>query len=139
GLYLLVVLLVVVLGGAGGFGAWWLITNYANERTSPLTNPTNTGSPTNEPTSPNPEPTETRVDAGTYDLLAVGDCLINRGTNEEPEMFRVACDCPGDLEVVQIIRKESGPGLQENAQGRFDLEPARLVFGDLPRFNMYCA
>jgi hypothetical protein len=135
GLYLLVVLLVVVLGGAGGFGAWWAITNYASNRGTSAASPT----ATDDPNTPSPSSTEMRVSTATFDLLAVGDCLINRGTPEAPEMFRVPCDWPGDLEVVQIIRKQSGPGLQENEAGRFDLDTARAVCGDLPRFNMYYA
>lgn len=139
GLYLLVVLLVVVLGGAGGFGAWWLITNYASQRTSPLATPTNTATSTEGPTSPNPAPTETEVSAATFDLLDVGDCLINRGTDLDPAMFLVACDWPGDVEKVQILRIASGPDIQENAEGGFDRETAQPICGDLPRYALFYA
>jgi hypothetical protein len=134
GLYTLVVLLVVVLGGAGGFGAWWAITNYSGLTDTPSNTTTTTGATTG-PTSPTPQPTEVRYRG---EVIPVGTCMINRGTPENAEMFIVACDWPGDLEKLEVLKTYSGETIPEDAAGDFTADiTAQPLCSDLPRFNRY--
>jgi hypothetical protein len=135
GLYVLVALLVVVLGGAGGYGAWWAITNYAGGPANP---PATTS--TSESTSPTPEPTETAVTVPNFDLVVEGACMINRGSQTDPDMFLVACDWAGDddIAVVEVLRVERGPGIPENDAGEFDRDSTGVPrCGDLARFDLW--
>jgi hypothetical protein len=99
GRYVLVILLVLVLGGAGGFGAWYLITNNfpgtpgAQNSREPSATPSTSTSP--EP--PAFEPADVRV----------GDCLVNNGTATATNMAIAPCDTAGSYKVVKII-----PGLE---------------------------
>src|SRR5688572_29413744 len=71
GRYILVIMLVLALGGAGGFGAWYLITN--NFPTTPQTQ----GSE-----QPSSSPSTSTSQTPTFDPadVRVGDCLINNGS-----------------------------------------------------------
>ncbi len=92
--YVLIILVVLVLGGAGGFGAWYLITkNYPG---TPQTQNTQEASPSASPTASQPaafDPADVRV----------GDCLVNRGTATQTEMAIAPCDTAGSYKVLKII------------------------------------
>jgi hypothetical protein len=124
GLYVLVALLVVVLGGAGGFGAWWAITNYGGSWATPSTS--NTTTPAGEE-SPTPEPTEL---AYRPELVEVGTCLTNRGTIERPQMWIVPCDRADTYEVLKVVK---GADIPKDAAGAFTEEAtATPVCADVP-------
>jgi hypothetical protein len=133
GLYVGIVLLIVVLAGAGGFGAWWAFSNYV---VGPNTTPTDSPSTTGSPTSPTPTPTEVRYRS---DLVAVGTCMINRNPAvNPPNMFIVACDWPGDLEVLQVLKVYSGEIIPEDSEGNFTADvTATPLCGDLDGYDRY--
>jgi len=107
GLYILVTMVVLVLGGAGGFGAWYLIT----ERICPGDGPCNA-----QPQSPTTE-ASTDADAFQPDAVRVGDCLVNHGTATNARMKIEPCETVGALRVLKI---EHGEQILENSAGKFD-------------------
>jgi hypothetical protein len=134
GLYVGIVLLLVVLAGAGGFGAWWAFRNYVvGPNTPPTNSPSATGSSS---TSPTPAPTEVKYAA---DLVDIGTCMINRNPDvNPPRMYIVACDWPGDLEVLQVLKVYSGETIPEDAEGNFTADATgNFLCGDLDRYDRY--
>jgi hypothetical protein len=111
GTYVLVILIVLLLGGAGGYGAWYLITkNYGG---NPTGLPSNTGAshPASATASPSPsvptfEPANVRV----------GDCLLNLGSDTAPDMHPTACGTPNSYTVLKI---KQGPGIPVGPDGKF--------------------
>ncbi len=108
GLYALITVVVVLLGGAGGLGAWYVI----KERL---------GGPTPSPTVTTPATTDA---AFSPSAVRVGDCLLNRGTEEDPDMVPVSCDSSGAMKVLKI---QSGEGIPENADKHFDNDTATAI------------
>jgi hypothetical protein len=104
GLYILVTIIVLVLGGAGGFGAWYLIT----DRMCPGSQPCTTGSQ---------QPTNPTEDTFHPEAVRLQDCLVNHGTETDAKMKVESCDTAGALRVLSIVQGEDIP---ENAQGKFD-------------------
>lgn len=122
GLYVFVGLLVVVLGGAGGYASWWMTTRYAGQLTaSPTTTTTTDANQT-----PTPSPTEFRYAPGQ---VREGDCMINRGTQKDPEMWVVPCDREGAYKVLKVFRGERIP---EDDEDNFTSATAEDLCGDLP-------
>ena len=126
GLYVLVVLLVIVLGGAGGFGAWWAITNYAGDLG--LNPPTTTTPTTTGQQSPTPTPTEMKF---TPEIIAVGDCMINRNPDvNPPDMYKAPCDRENAFQVLKIF--SGAEAIPEGPSGNFTEEDtANVLCADL--------
>lgn len=110
GLYILVTLVVLALGGAGGYGAWYLIT----ERICPGGTPCNAQS--QDPGDQTAAPTDT-LPPFQPEAVRVGDCLVNHGTERDPKMAIEPCENPGALRVLTV---EQGANIPRNAEGQID-------------------
>jgi hypothetical protein len=107
GVLALVFVAVVVLGGAGGYGAYYLITHRSPG--TPQTQGTTT--PPVQTSGPEPSPTLVAADVKT------GDCIFNIGTDAKPAMQLVPCTKPGSYKVIKIA---SGEAIPEAPDGKFD-------------------
>ena len=125
----LVVTLLVVLGGAGGFAAWYIVTQGQPEPGSTAT------SPTGAPTSPGSEtpvqqqfPTTCKIssDPDAFDPCAVqeDDCLFNDGTPTEPDIRVIGCDVENSYKVLKVAR---GPDIKEGAGDVFDKDTTSVA------------
>jgi len=111
GLYVLITIVVLVLGGAGGAGAWYLI----KERLGTQTPGTQTS------TQAQPSTSQTGF---VPSAVRVGDCLLNLGTQERPDMVPVSCENSAAMRVLKI---QNGDGILHNAQGKFDTATANSI------------
>ncbi len=113
GLIIAVFLAVLVLGGGGGFAAWYVTTHQT-------ASPDPTTSPTTPPTSAAVD-NNTCVKANGFDpcALAVGDCFVNNGTTNSPDLKLVECTTPKSFKVVKV---SAGAGIPEGPDGKFDAD-----------------
>lgn len=115
-LYAAVTVLVIVVAGAVGYALYLL----SGENAAPAAGPTesaavvspevtgandDTGSPTPGPT---PGPTQDTTGQAASRAQA-GDCLVNNGTNDEPQMQIVACDDEVDAPVYEVLERVNEP------------------------------
>jgi hypothetical protein len=110
GMIVLVVLLVFVLGGGGGFAAWYFTT----QRTA-------TTEPSDSPSvGPTADPTTT-----TFDPRAakVGECVINVGTSQDPQIESAACSTKDSYTIVKVV---PGADIERNP-GTFDPAAASVT------------
>jgi hypothetical protein len=101
GMIIVIFLAVVLLGGGGGYLAWYITQPGGNQTSSPAA-PNTTAAPTT--TGP------AEFDPHTVE---VGDCLLNKGTNDDPDLEITACTTPKSLKVIKIstgARIPEGPG-----------------------------
>lgn len=111
-LYAAVTVLVVVVAGAVGYALYLLsgedATPAAGQTESPAAvSPQVTGT-TGEASSPTPGPTQDTTGQAASRAQA-GDCLVNNGTNDEPQMQIVACDDEVDGQVYEVLARIDEP------------------------------
>lgn len=126
GLYVLVFLLTAVLAGAGGISSWWLTSRYAGQIAG--RQPTGTSTTTSADPSPTPTPTQAEF---IYDPRRVkeGDCLTNRGTAGQVEMWVVPCDQPDTYLVLKVV---PGDDIPADKRDTFHLpDTARALHAEL--------
>jgi hypothetical protein len=127
GLYVLVTVLVLVLGGAGGYGAWYLITQRICAAGSANCNPQS------QQTQQQTQSTQSTDPVFDPAIVKVGDCLVNHGTPEDPKMRVESCNTPGAFRVLYI---KKGKDIPENANGEFDRQTTGpAVCGDVPDWD----
>jgi hypothetical protein len=102
GLIAVVVLAVLVLGGGGGFAAWYAIKSDPIPRTDPSAATTRTPSP--------------KASLDPHDIK-VGDCIVNNGSEPNPQIAPAGCDTP---KSYKVIKKIEGASIKANAAGKFD-------------------
>jgi hypothetical protein len=108
-LYVAVTVLVVVVAGAVAYALYLLsgeeTTPDASQRESPaVVSP----SPTGEEATPDPEQTQDTTGQAAS-RAQEGDCLLNNGTNDEPEMQIVACDEDVDAMMYEVLARIDKP------------------------------
>lgn len=92
------VLLLCVCGGVGG---WLIYKNSSDsEEKPPVSAPTPDTAPTGDE-EPTPKPSDDEEDP-TDDIFSDGDCVINEGTNDDPELKKVPCG-PNTYKVLSRI------------------------------------
>jgi hypothetical protein len=116
----LVVTLLVVLGGAGGYAAWYIVTqgqpNPGETVAGPTTEPgqsPSTGPNTAQQGFPTSCPISADADAFDPCGVDVGDCLFNEGTAAEPDIRVTGCDVENSYKVLKVSRGKAiveGPG-----------------------------
>jgi hypothetical protein len=106
-------LVVLVLGGGGGFAAWYITSSHKS------------GTPIGTATTNGVAPTTAATSPVAFDphQLKLGDCLVNKGTLEQPLVESSAC-VSGSFKV---IKKIEGASIKENAQGKFDADTTSLA------------
>jgi len=111
----LTVVIVLLLGAGAGYGAWYLATGKAGNGGGTVP-PTTPAAKVTTPaiTTPPPVTTPPVFDAHA---VAIGDCLLNDGTADDPDMKVVACTTPRSYKVIKISQ---GVDIRENAEGKFD-------------------
>jgi hypothetical protein len=115
GLYVLVVILVLVLGGAGGYGAWYFMTQrVTNTPTAQSTHqPTITTSTQGGPTaSPGVLLTTCPDGTGGFDAckVRITDCLSITGPTNDPTVAVADCSAAGSKKILKIVSgTEIGP------------------------------
>jgi hypothetical protein len=110
-LFVAVGVLVLVVAGAVGY-ALYLLSGEEGDPTGfqlPTPEANATGAPTaGSPAAPSgePEPDSTQNNIGLNATMArEGDCLVNHGTNAEPEMQIVPCESEEASAVYQVLAK----------------------------------
>jgi hypothetical protein len=104
----IVAVLAVLVCGGGAAGVYFLTKNSKSNATagpSASATPSASASPSAGASSPSTEPSASASEtARSQDTktAAVGDCLVNRGTNQAPDMHKVTC-APGSYEVLKRL------------------------------------
>ncbi|HLT09406.1 MAG TPA: hypothetical protein VK028_01200 [Micromonosporaceae bacterium] len=135
GLFVLVFLLVLVLGGGGGFAAWYIVSNRppsANPGPSTTNPPSESSSAAELPANC---PVNNQIDAFDPCTVREGDCIINLGTEDDPDVRTSTCTEEGSFTVLFVTQ---GPDIPENAQGQFDRDTtSAAVCGDVEGFEFW--
>jgi hypothetical protein len=116
----LTVVIVLLLGAGAGYGAWYLATgkNGNGGTGSPTTPATKVTTPAQT------TPAITTPPAFDAHGVAVGDCLINGGTADDPDMKVVPCTTPKSYKVIKVVQ---GTAIHENAEGKFDAKTTSVA------------
>jgi hypothetical protein len=109
GLVIGIFLAILLLGGGGGFAAWYVIKNQN----------ANTGTTT--PTTP---PVTVTKAVFNPNAVAVGQCIVNHGTNDAPDIEVVECATQGSYKVVKIAK---GADLPEGEDGKLGSSTSTAV------------
>jgi hypothetical protein len=83
-----------------GLGAW-AVVKYQQDNPKPAPTSTATASPSPSDTE-SAEPTPTQSSSGSDAAIAKGDCVVNKGTDADPDLKKVPCG-PGTYEVLSRI------------------------------------
>ena len=113
GMIVLIVLIMLILGGGGGFAAWYF-TKQRNVATDPTASPSPTVPTTSAPTT---------VAVFPYNV-DINDCIVNNGTEDDPDVEVVPCATANSFKVIKIV---TGAGLVENAEGKFDRDTTSVA------------
>jgi hypothetical protein len=106
GLIVLVILIVLLLGGGAGVGAWYFTT-----KRNPIGGASQSSSPNRSTSS---TATITPFDPHA---VKVGDCLVNLGSNDVPDVHVAPCATKGSFKVIKVA---SGSGIPKGPGGKFD-------------------
>lgn len=117
GVTLAVVAVVLVLGVAGGYAAWYVTKSRAVA--TPAATPTATSTATAAVTSATAVSTSTEPVAFDPHRVKVGDCLINKGTEVDPDMRLTPCTTPKSFKVIKV---SAGAEIPEGPSGKFNKE-----------------
>jgi hypothetical protein len=99
----------VALCGGGIFTAYKLTSDNSNDDNKGTANPSASAAPSGSGTgtstrTASPTSTATTATGGNNpDTFRKGDCFVNEGTPEDPEVKRVACSTTGAYEVVAKV------------------------------------
>jgi hypothetical protein len=108
GLIVGVFVLVLVLGGGGGFAAWYVTTHRASGA-GPVAS-----SSTVATKAPTPTPVSTAFNPYT---VKEGDCLVNKGTEADPQLAIASCSTVGSFKVIKVAK---GAAIPEGPGNKFD-------------------
>lgn len=108
-LYAAVTVLVIVVAGGVGYALYLL----SGEETTPAATQTespvaSSPSATGDAATPTPGPTQDTTGQAAS-RAQEGDCLVNNGTNDEPQMQIVACDDEVDPPVYEVLARINEP------------------------------
>jgi hypothetical protein len=105
------VIIVVVLLAIGGAGAAaFFLTRDSGEPTATRSDQPTDGPSSSVPSSPAPSASSPNADAK---VAKVGDCLLNRGSAEKPDMQKVPCAAS----TYQVLKRIDGTSDKEKCQG----------------------
>lgn len=116
----LTVVIVLLLGAGAGYAAWYVATNNRGGTANPTTPVPNVTTPKAQTTTP-PGTTPPAFDPHS---IAVGQCLFNGGTADDPEMRVVPCTTPKSYKVIKV---EQGTGIPEGPSGKFDRDTTSVA------------
>jgi hypothetical protein len=112
---------VLLLGAGAGYGAWYLATG-KNGSGGGNGSPTTPATKVTTPAQTTPAiTTPPAFDAHT---VAIGNCLINDGTADDPDMKVVPCTTPKSYKVIKVVQ---GTAIHENAEGKFDAKTTSVA------------
>jgi hypothetical protein len=102
GLYALVAVLVVLAAGAVGYALYLLSGDDPAEPAAggDTPAPTTSAAPSGSPAASAPPRDNIGMNAA---MAQVDDCLVNDGTDEQPQMRIVACDADDGSQVYQVL------------------------------------
>lgn len=100
-------LAVLLLGGGGGYAAWYITKRNASA---------NPGTST-PPATATATPTLTTPPAFDPHTVKVGDCLVNNGTDDDPDLKFAPCTTSKSFKVIKV---SAGADIPEGPAGRFD-------------------
>ncbi|MGE5827295.1 MAG: hypothetical protein ACM30G_02895 [Micromonosporaceae bacterium] len=114
--------IVLLLGTGAGYAAWYVATN--NQPSSAPTTPAvQATSPGGQATSPGGLSTSPAVKFDAHKVVA-GDCLINKGSGDNPDMQVVACNTAKSYKVIKV---QQGTGIPEGPDGKFDRDTTSVA------------
>jgi hypothetical protein len=117
GMTVAIVLAALVLGGGFGFLAWYFtMRGTATPVGATTSTPTGAANATAASTS-----TATSAEPAAFDphAVKVGDCLLNKGTDDEPDMELTPC---GTAKSFTVIKVSAGADIPEGPRGKFNKE-----------------
>jgi hypothetical protein len=123
---LVLVIALLVIGGGGGAAAWYFLTHQddrvtTTDPTAGVTTPAN-GGPT--ASSVKPSPTAPKFDPT---VVKVNDCLVNNGSNVDPDLKVVSCDPVPDRDVFRVIKIVSGSDIGQDDDGKLSVDEAQAA------------
>jgi hypothetical protein len=117
GLIVVVFLIVLVLGGGGGFAAWYVTTHRPTTGASPNASASSGPQTSSVPTTPA---------AVAFDphVVKIGDCLVNNGTEADPELALANCATAKSFKVIKV---SSGATIPEGPGDKFDRDTTSVA------------
>ncbi|MEN3610282.1 hypothetical protein AAH979_12085 [Plantactinospora sp. ZYX-F-223] len=100
-------IVLLLLCACGGIGIWWAVDQSGDDSDPGIGAPAPTSSARSTPSRPASTP------SSSSERYVKGDCLVNDGTDDEPELRKVACG-PGTYEVLSRIPFTTDPKQCEN-------------------------
>jgi hypothetical protein len=123
GMTVAIVVAALVLGGSIGYMAWFFtMRGTATPSAGAAATPTTTAAATPAATPANATATASASAASAaFDphTVNVGDCLLNKGTDDDPDMVVTPCTTAKSFRVIKI---STGAGIPEGPGGKFNKE-----------------
>lgn len=114
--------IVLLLGSGAGYAAWYVATTN-RPSTSPTTPGVVTTTPGGQTTTPGGASTTPAAKFDAHTIVA-GDCLLNKGTADDPDMQLVPCTTPKSYKVIKV---DQGAGIPEGPDGKFDRDTTSVA------------
>jgi hypothetical protein len=122
---LVLVIVLLVVGGGGGAAVWYYLT-HQDDGTVTTNGPTTGISTSSAAGGPS---TDTSPTTSVFDPEAVkqDDCLVNNGSNGDPEMAIVPCQPIPDRDVFRVIKVLSGDEIGQDDNGKLSEDEAQAA------------
>jgi hypothetical protein len=114
--------IVLLLGSGAGYAAWYVATKN-RPAASPTTPAVQVTTPGGQVTTPAGGGTTPAVKFDVHTVVA-GDCLLNNGTPDDPDMQVVPCNTPKSYKVIKVAQ---GVDIPEAPNGKFDRDTTSVT------------